>query len=719
MAELVPDGNVELPGAVPTVEENPGDLATQPPLRLKGRKRIMQSLQRISSSPSLARLGRIPGSGYRSGGKGSISCVSLSPSSTATPYGHSHHSSNASNSSTGFSTAATSMVPTPGPDSAPADQSEDAIGVRFVQTDVGLGGARPQSSIPLPADLRPGSKGTPLAKTSEDFEGAANAIDYFSKPTALARGASATRARANFNFWNDMPDEINMAILRYLPPREIVRCSAVSRSWHKMCFDGQLWTSLDASEFYREIPPESLAKIITSAGPFVKDLNLRGCVQLRITPQSEAVNEACQNLENVCLEGCHVERTAMHYILLRNSNLVHLNLSGLSLVNNATCKIISQQCKQLEFLNVNWCYNMDARGVRKVIDGCPKLADLRVNECRGFIDKQIMVRLFETNNLERLIMNGCSDIRDDNLKVLFEGIDPEICPLTRRAMVPPRKLRHLDISKQYYLTEKGMRSLVGNVPDLEGLQLGGNTELNDAALEDLLPTVPRLTHLDLEELSLLTNETPKNLAKAPCKERLEHVSFSYCEEIGDTGMLPLLKSCRNLKNIDMDNTRVSDLSLVEAASIVRSRSRRSESRCQPEIGLRIVIYDCQNITWTGIREVISRNAEIKRASPTLGPVTYPTEVIQLKCFYGWQMTVDEHIKRVLRGDFAAASRLERKWAEYMMANEEAGAIGAGSRRRRRRAREAAMLHADEEGDGAGTAGIGRRRRARSGGCLMM
>ena len=82
------------------------------------------------------------------------------------------------------------------------------------------------------------------------------------------------------------------------------------------------------------------------------------------------------------------------------------------------------------------------------------------------------------------------------------------------------------------------------------------------------------------------------------------------------------------------------------------------------------------------------------------------------------MTVDEHTKRVLRGDLASASRLERKWAEYMMANEEAGAGGAGSRRRRRRARDAAMV-ADEEEGGLGAGGVGRRRRARSNGCSIM
>lgn len=89
------------------------------------------------------------------------------------------------------------------------------------------------------------------------------------------------------------------------------------------------------------------------------------------------------------------------------------------------------------------------------------------------------------------------------------------------------------------------------------------------------------------------------------------------------------------------------------------------------------------------------------------------------------MTVDEHTKRVLRGDLAAASRLDRKWADYMMATEEAGAAGAGARRRRRRAREAERLYnADEDendayGVGAITA-LGGRRRAQSGGsCTVM
>ncbi|KAI9811384.1 MAG: hypothetical protein M1832_000903 [Thelocarpon impressellum] len=717
MAQVSPEAMVESPGAMTPTDSQAGHGSPQPSPKLRGRKRLLQSLQRISSSPSLAKIGRMSSSGYRSGGRGSISCVSLS-SPAAMPYAPSHDNSQASDPSSTLDPTASPTVPNPAQDIPFVDQAKGRAGIRLIDADA-INTAKISASVPLPAELRPGSKGLPLEKTTEVSEGAEEAECGAAAAAPRAASAARPKSRANADFWSSAPDEINMQILRHLAPKEIIRCSAVSRSWQKMCFDGQLWSTLDASEFYRDIPSDALSRIITSAGPFVRDLNLRGCVQLQIDLQAEALSEACQNLQNLCLEGCQIDRSSVHYLLLRNSSLVHLNLSGLAAVSNATCKIIGQQCRLLEFFNVNWCHSMDARGVGKVIDGCPRLKDLRVNECRGFVDKHIMARLFETNTLERLFMHGCSDVRDDDLKVLFEGIEPDVCPLTRRAMVPPRKLRHLDISKMHYLTEKGLRSMVGNVPELEGLQLGGNVELTDEALVDLLPTVPRLTHLDLEECALLTNESLKSIGRAPCAERLEHLSFSYCEEVGDSGMMPLIRACRSLRNLDMDNTRVSDLSLAEAATLVRRRSRRSDSACQPEVGLRVVIYDCQNITWTGIREVISRNAEIKRPTASGDGSSYPTEVVQLKCFYGWQMTVDEHIKRVLKGDLAAASRLERKWAEYMMATEEAGAIGAGSRRRRRRAREAAMLHADEEEGGAGTGGVGRRRRARSNGCTVM
>jgi F-box and leucine-rich repeat protein 2/20 len=179
------------------------------------------------------------------------------------------------------------------------------------------------------------------------------------------------------------------------------------------------------------------------------------------------------------------------------------------------------------------------------------------------------------------------------------------------------------------------------------------------------------------------------------------------------------------------------------------------------------------VTWAGVREVLQSNCRVmngrKKSVVTLAAaepgevgesdndgaeveeikriieistLLYPSQIIHLKAFYGWQQTVEEHYKRCSTARWGAAARLEHKWAEWMVASQEVGSIGGGwsSRRRRRRAREAEDRVRDEnehgvdmnadagtDRDDATSSGIntpngGRqhgRRRARSGGCTVM
>ncbi|KAF2773104.1 RNI-like protein [Teratosphaeria nubilosa] len=665
----------------------------------------------MASSQSLGRSSRTRG--YSGSGRGSISCISLQSAQAMNTPGFG--TSLTPELATGYSTAPTSALPTPG---IQIPTWDDRARVRCLSKLEG------KTSAGVPADFRPSTRSglTPgIAEVDED---------YFSRPVVKQK-----KPRRDFNFWRDLPAELRMELLTYLEPREIVRASIVSKSWHKMCFDGQLWAVLDTADFYQDIPADALAKIITSAGPFVRDLNLRGCLQLRERWHVRGLSDACNNLENFSLEGCKIDRTALHNFLYSNVRLVHVNMSGLAGATNSALKIIAQHCPKLEYLNVSWCNNIDNRGLKKIVESCSYLKDLRAGEVRGWDDLEMMQLLFERNTLERLILMNCDTLSDESLAVLIEGQDSEVDYLSGRPIVPPRKLKHLDLTRCRGISDQGLRTFVSNIPEIEGLQLSKCHGVMDATLTELLPTTPMLTHLDLEELEDLSNAVLQSLANAPCAKILRHLSISYCENLGDTGMIPVIKTCTNLRSVEMDNTRISDLVLTEAAAMMRVRSPRTivpeREVFKPAIGLRLVAYDCQNVTWTGVREILSRNAELpfRPPSPPRIHVTrttsYPSEVIQLKCFYTYQPTVEEHTKRVLRGDFTAARRLERKWAEFMILQEEAGAAGGNSRRRRRRAREAQMMHADEE-DGAGVfaaggvgVGGGRRRRARSGGCAIM
>ncbi|KJZ78941.1 hypothetical protein HIM_01714 [Hirsutella minnesotensis 3608] len=667
---------------------------TPPDVAVKGRSRhrLLRGLQRISSSPSLNGLRRSKSVGSPYSTRSTLSCVSLAavgPSQTPSaarsftpqqsPFGLPSAPVSASQAST---------------NEFPFDRKTDAqYTARKIDCTVSVS-AVPTAS--LPADLRS------------------------SKSGAQARGVLASRAttKPRIARWENLPHEVWIHVFSCFKPKELVQASRVSKSFYRFCFDGQLWTSFDASEFYQEIPAESLARIIIAAGPFVKDLNLRGCVQVEHYKRAEVIVKACKNLMNATLEGCrNIHKNTLHLLLRSNERLVHLNLTGLAAVSNTSCKIIAESCTRLESFNVSWCEKVEARGIKAIIDSCPKLRDLRAGEVRGFDDIATAESIFKTNNLERLVLCGCIELTDEALKVMMQGTDPEIDILTEQPVVPPRKLRHLDLSRCTRLSSMGVRAIGYTAPGLEGIQLSGCKSLTDAALEPILASSPRLTHLELEDLEDITNSLlSEHLVKAPCATTLEHLSLSYCEKIGDVGMLPVMQKCTNLRSVDLDNTRISDLVLAEAASMVTRRSKRPiQGGALPKVTLHLVVYDCQNVTWTGIREILFRNAQMKPAVGQPGLFTYPSEIIGLKGFYGFQMTVDEHQKRVLRGDQLAASRLERKWASYMQATEEAGAGGAGYRRRRRRAREAQVLHLHEEDAGA----FGRRRARTMGACSIM
>lgn len=664
------------------------------PPKAKGCRRLILGLQRISSSPSLAKMGRSASSNYRSGGKGSMSCISFSASGPIVQ-DSSYSNSYSAQTTPGFATGQPCGASTP---ILTLQSSDNEHRIRIVTEPVNLNFI--SSAIGLPGDLRLLHRENQLAATPEV---AKETGDYFSS-RPLVR-VKQRQKRGSFDFWGELPHEIKIAVLRFLQPKEIFKCSMVSREWHKLCFDGQIWANLNTEGYYSEIPSASLVKIITAAGPFVTDLNLRGCKQMKGIwgVDRKKMSEACKNLEYFSLEGCRIDQASLHLFLMRNPRLVHVNLSGLCILTNHAMKILAMTCQQLEYLDVSWCQGIDTFGLHKVVEGCLKLKDLRTYQIRGFNNKEFLQAIFSRNTLERLILSHCDDLDDESLTILLQGTDPEIDPLTSRALVPPRKLRHLDFTRCNRLTDKGVKALPYNVPDLTGLQLSECQALTDDALTTLLESTPQLTHLDLEGLDGLSNTTLINISKSPCAQYLQHLNISYCESLGDTGVLPLLKCCSQLRNLICDNTRVSDLTLSEAAAQMRMRDRSNPSPL-PVIGLCLIVFDCQNVTWTGVSEILSRNSEPKRS-----------EIIQLKCSYGYQDTVKEHTKRVLRGDSAAAGRLERKWADYMRAGEEAGAEGAEARRRMRRLREAALVYADGE-DGGPRAG---RRRARSGNCVVM
>ncbi|CRK17663.1 hypothetical protein BN1723_011373 [Verticillium longisporum] len=740
-------------------EQNP-DLH-EVPIKKGNRQRLLHRIQRISSSPSLVSIGRPRARSTPYRGKGHLSCVSLSgaPIASITDGSDSYFPAGASASD--YANASDRQAGTPASEKAHFDAN-----VRRIET--GVTPFNPLTpgayTIGLPTDIKTVSK------------------------ILLANHAMPKK---NFDFWKDMPHEISVHIFSFLRPKQLVQASRTSKSFHGLCFDGQLWTSFDASQFHDEIPAESLAKIIVAAGPFIKDLNLRGCVQVEHYHRAEVVVKACQNLLDATLEGC------------RNFQ------RSLTAVTNMSCTIIAEACPQLQRLDVSWCTHMDARGIKAVVKGCAKLTDLRAREIRGFDNLEVAEVLYRTNNLERLILNGCADLDDRALMVMVQGEEPEIDILTDIPVVPRRKWRHLDLSRCTRLTSRG-DCLHGQFPS----SVASVSSLDQSRYSPPILLSPRFIVMpDMQEsiaspaLTEVVDEQNPDLHEVPVKKgnrqrllhRIQRISSSpslvsigrprarstpyrgkghlSCVSLSGGPITSITDGSDSYFPAGASASDYANASDRQAGTPASEKARFDANVRRIETGVTPFNPLTPGAYTIGLPTDIKPVPKILLATPAIPKKNFdfwkdmpheisvhifsflrPKELVQASrisksfhelCFDGqlWtsfdasqfhdeipaeslakiivaagpfikdlnlrgcvQMTIDEHMKRVLRGDFAAASRLERRWADYMQANEEAGATGAGHRRRRRRAREAQMLHADEEEGGIAHGG---RRRART------
>lgn len=748
----------------PRIPEPPTapDISVETQQKSKGRQRIVHGLHRFASSPSLSRIGRFRSSSLSSKPRGEgFSCVSTS-----------------------------SLGQCAGSSESPfVANYEGSLPARLVQTsgsDVGKA-----SSVPLPAEFRPSSSQCTTREVVDEGEGNGTTsipvdteMETDQKWSVPFHTVDAAKFTPKFHFWYDMPMEIRLHILHFLSPKEIVRCSRVSKTWNCMCFDGKLWSIIESSTFYRDIPPEAFLKLALSAGPFLRELKLRGCIQFEESwaTNGELISNMCRNLTTFSINQCNIDRQSVQYFLSRNQKLAHVSLPALMDITNSTMELLAQSCPRLETLDLSWCRNINGKGLRHVVAACPRLKELDVTEVKRLSDRSLMLELFKSNSLETLIMSR-SSLTDAALKILCHGENPEIDVLTNIPIVPHRKLKHLNITHCRNITDEGLRKLAHCTPDLESLRVSHSDHVTDESLIEIVQTTPKLSYLELEEVTQLTNRALIGLSKAPCATVLEHLNLSSCENIGDPGVVPLLQVASRLKGLSLDSTCITDLSMAELCA---NAHRAGFGTGPPSPGLWVEVFDCSGITWVGIREVLSTNTftpwkyksppkstrpgpmgegpdlvstsdslplsleypsqpQNPQLSIALKPQLYPREIIQLRCNCQWQNTVNEHTRRVLRGDFIAARRWERRWADFMMANEEnqpRGFMSLTASRRRRRLRELMRLYDEEEIDD-GTGGLegndeddelfrlpgypgylpsrGRRRRARSAGigCTLM
>ncbi|KAM0792846.1 hypothetical protein ACM66B_002611 [Microbotryomycetes sp. NB124-2] len=340
--------------------------------------------------------------------------------------------------------------------------------------------------------------------------------------------------------------------------RDVVRVSRVSRAWRSLAFDGQHWQTVSTSVLGGDVlGPDQLLSIAQDAGPFVRDLDIRGCAALSGRRLMDLTNALMRGrdgtqLTSLDLSGCtSLTAASLHDLLIHSPWLTSINLMALRCVVFTTINVIDASTTRLNHLNVNRCANLNAAALTKLASNgnVTKLERLHAASLTNMTDDVLISIVLNQHDLQSLDVSHNVELSDRAFKaiaaVTSESVEDK----------PAYSLKRLNLSGCSRLSDIALKHLAGCVPDLETLELADmGPTLHPTGLVSLLKTVPNLRKLDLEQGLLLSDAV---LLAMPTRQ-LEHLVISCCPLLTAGAMFDLIEKCDNLVTLEADGTTIDD-----------------------------------------------------------------------------------------------------------------------------------------------------------------
>lgn len=474
--------------------------------------------------------------------------------------------------------------------------------------------------------------------------------------------------------------------------RELVKLSRVSKAWHSLVFDGQLWMDVDLKAF-PNLPVPFLLRLAETLGPFIKIMDLTGYTKLDHGTLGQVTTSLCvrsaptidfayTQLLDVNLTGCNALTTqALHNLVIHSPFLRSLCVKGLKAADNTTFDVLAL-CPHLTSLNMSRCSNINGDGLHRYANavlgrhGQLALKELRLCGLEGIYDEVLRVLGRAAPSLEILDLSYSRSLHNSALEAFVACTEEEkstesVVLTAREAGREARdsgryrrritRLKHLSLSNCKLLTDIACSNLAYAVPRLELLELASiGTAMKDEGLVRLLETTPLLRKLDLEDDADITDAVLSALTPSPQEgtgsgstqppqtgQALEHLVVSFAVGLSNEAFLPLICNCPRLRVLEADGTSISGVVLKEFVRQARERNAFDAT---------LVAIDCRAVGEGSVKDVAATTRPRKgwrawdarklayldgrdKEELKVGQDECDEKRIVLKSFYNWQ-TVD-------------------------------------------------------------------------------
>lgn len=342
----------------------------------------------------------------------------------------------------------------------------------------------------------------------------------------------------------------------------------------------------------------ALTRLFSSAGTFVRELDLKGMSNLEDQTLIEMVHFALPRSGDV-------GATAITYLDLTGSSLLHKNftfglsfhagclslttssvdyllahsphlataiLGGLPAVGTSTLSILSH-AESLSTLDIRRCRSLPPSSILPILSSFPTTSPLTML-LLGSIGLSPLLPLLHFPLLTTLDLSHSTSLSDSSFLDLVTPPPGYSCPAILLPSDDSRKVllpwRHLNLTGCTLLTDLALSHLSHALPSLEFLELADIGEgLRTDGLRRLFETTPRLRRLDLEGALEVTDPVLLALSLSTSAGRprgggaaaLNHLTLSGCTAFTDPALHSFLLSSPALTTLEADGTSISERSV--------------------------------------------------------------------------------------------------------------------------------------------------------------
>eukprot|EP00047_Mylnosiga_fluctuans_P021687 m.107956 g.107956 ORF g.107956 m.107956 type:complete len:652 (-) comp8994_c0_seq2:680-2635(-) len=307
--------------------------------------------------------------------------------------------------------------------------------------------------------------------------------------------------------------------------------------------------NINLVDAFGEIPPEAIDKIcrlvcvqrrLASAtlGPFLRDdttaLNLFDCAD--------------------------IEAESYHLIGPSCPNLTQLSLVNCGLIEGEALRTIGKHCSRLEHVVLDGCFRVADIDVAVFLDKLPALRRLELRNSMKIAVDTARAIAAKPRGLEHLALDTCTGFTDEALAALdhvhgLQSLSLANSELISNVSLVPfleRHGRHLQ-----ELCVRGLRRLgddfglavAAHCPALAVLDLHGVDALSAAVLATIWKGCPKLTSADLTRVSKADDTCIAALSRAA--PRLRHLRLNALPLLTPAGVLAAVKSLSDLEDLDI------------------------------------------------------------------------------------------------------------------------------------------------------------------------